>query len=498
MSEENLTTEELLAKLRKALQEGGDFPASARVVNQLRLMIRNPNATANQLSEIILQEPSLGMRILHLVNSSFYRRSKPITTVSQAVVQIGLRPLAELCSGLILLQKFVPRARQNSPFASCLKQNITKSLMTATLTAELTNDGSIKNEQGFLVGSLACLGTLLLGYYFPKIYASIEKRAQEKNIDIAQSVKEITGLSTYELSNEVLSALQLPDFFQSILDDSSNVSEGNQSDLSTTQDELKQEGGINISPISLSKAVYAAQEIGEAFSDNVPPERLVEKIDKVYEVAGIDIDVLYKSLDTLSSLFTDQCQALELKLPLPKNLSKYVDEKASRDKGKTDVTASKSNYTKYFAEIEKAIENREPTATIVTTVMEALKVGLKFNKVLLMLRNAERTHLEGRIMLGKQAGFDPKKFKRSLNVGRGVIPIDIVAFKEGQAVFTGEPIVGKGWPIAAIPIGTKQSAIGVIYVEDEDSGSDEEMAQEKKDAINQITNLLKKSLLGKK
>lgn len=498
MSEENLTTEELLAKLRKALQEGGDFPASAKVVNQLRLMIRNPNATANQLSEIILQEPSLGMRILHLVNSSFYRRSKPITTVSQAVVQIGLRPLAELCSGLILLQKFVPRARQSSPFANCLKQNITTSLMTATLTAELANDGSIKNEQGFLVGSLACLGTLLLGYYFPNIYASIEKRAKEKNIDISQSVKEITGLSTYELSNEVLSALQLPDFFQSVLDDSQNIANGNVDEINTTANELKEGGGISVPPEALSKAVYAAQEIGEAFSDNVPPEKLVDKVDKVYQNSGIDIDILYRSLDTLNELFNDQCSALELKLPVPKNLGKYIDEKANKTKSKQETTTSDSNYEKYFVEIEKAIENREPTATIVTTVMEALKVGLKFNKVLLMLRNAEKTHLEGRIMLGKQDGFDAKKFKRSLNLGAGIIPIDILAYKEGQAIFTGEPIVGNGWPIAAIPIGTKESAIGVIYVENEESDTEQEMSQEKQDAINHITKLLKKSLLGKK
>lgn len=491
MSEENLTSEELLEKLRKALQEGGDFPASAKVVNQLRLMIKNPNATAHQLSEIILQEPSLGMRILHLVNSSFYRRSKPITTVSQAVVQIGLRPLAELCSGLILLQKFVPRARQSSPFAQCLKQNITTSLLTATLAAELANDGSIKNEEGFLAGSLACLGTLLLGYYFPKIYESIEKRAIEKNIDISQSVKEITGLSTYDLSNEVISTLQLPDFFQSILDDAQSVSIG---DLSAIQGEAGKQTPGSVGSNKLTQAVFAAKEIGEAFSDNVSPEKLVEKIENVNRISGISIETLYSSLNTLNELFSEQCQALELKLPVPKNLAKYIQEKVNKDGGKGDQTSSFQNH---FIEIQKAIENREPTATIVTTVMEALKSGLNFGKVLLILRNAQRTHLEGRIMLGKHEGFDAKKFKRNLNPGAGTLPIDIVAYREGIPIFAGEPIIGKNWPIAAIPIGAKENVIGIIYVEGSET-TETPMNPEIQESIELIGALLKQSLLGKK
>ena len=115
---------DLLDKMRKALQKDGDFPASARVVNELRTLISNSQTTATQITEVILKEPSLGTRVLHLVNSSFYRRAKPIMTVSQAVIQVGMRPLAELCSGLVLLQKFIPVAGRGGAFAECLQRSI--------------------------------------------------------------------------------------------------------------------------------------------------------------------------------------------------------------------------------------------------------------------------------------------------------------------------------------------------------------------------------------
>ena len=104
----SMTAEQFVEKLRNALRRDGDFPASAKIVSELRMLTSDPRTTANQITEVILREPSLGTRVLHLVNSSFYRRAKPIMTVSQAVVQIGMKPLADLCAGLVLLQKFVP------------------------------------------------------------------------------------------------------------------------------------------------------------------------------------------------------------------------------------------------------------------------------------------------------------------------------------------------------------------------------------------------------
>ena len=131
-----LTPDELIQRLRSALAKDGDFPASAKVVSELRQLTNDPKTTASQITEVILREPSLGTRVLHLVNSSFYRRAKAIMTVSQAVVQIGMRPLAEMCAGLVLLQKFVPTARQGGSFANCLRKTVLTSLLTSSISTQ--------------------------------------------------------------------------------------------------------------------------------------------------------------------------------------------------------------------------------------------------------------------------------------------------------------------------------------------------------------------------
>ena len=210
-----VSSSDFLEKLKKALSRDGDFPASARVVSELREVISKPESTSNQVAEIILREPSLGTRVLHLVNSSFYRRAKPIMTVSQAVIQIGMRPLAELCSGLVLLQKFIPVARKGGPFAQCLKKTITTSLLTSSISSELSKKGikestTLKDETGYLAGTFAEMGTLLLAYYFPKLYESARRRSEGKKQPIAQSIEELVGLSPIEISLEILEGVKAP------------------------------------------------------------------------------------------------------------------------------------------------------------------------------------------------------------------------------------------------------------------------------------------------
>ena len=48
-----LTAEQLLNKLCSALKRDGDFPASAKVVTELRMLVSDPKTTANQIAEVI-------------------------------------------------------------------------------------------------------------------------------------------------------------------------------------------------------------------------------------------------------------------------------------------------------------------------------------------------------------------------------------------------------------------------------------------------------------
>ena len=480
------TADQFIEKLKKALARDGDFPASARIVNELKALTSNPKTTSNQITEAILKEPSLGIRVLHLVNSTFYRRAQPIMTVSQAVMQIGMRPLADLCAGLVLLQKFVPAARSGGPFANCLQKTLLSSLLASSISAESTkNDPNSKNsESGYLAGTFAEIGTLLLAYYFPQVYENAIKRSETKKQDVEKSIYEIVGLSPTDLSREIIKSLDLPDFYNQIL---------TASDSYQTPGGNKNAASQKTEVINLSKGVNAAQNISKILVFSKDKSELDKVLSSLHTRLQLDAQVINKVLGDLPKLFQSHCEQIDLHLPpLPEFVATYSQPDSAAGDGK-DESEEKDDFSRYVDEIRQAVESGEPTASVITTVMETLAWGLKFDRVLLLLVGSGRKKLVGRMMLGNPGNVDPTKVERPIGAEADSHAPDARCYKEGLPVFNGDPLLDDGWPLMACPIGFGPRAIGVIYADRTGSSAPEITAREQA-AIGVLAELLDRSV----
>ena len=469
-----MSQEEFLDKLRRALGQDGDFPTSARIVAELRSLTSNPNTTANQIAELILREPSLGARVLHIVNSSFYRRSKPIMTISQAVMRIGMKPLAELCAGLVLLQKFGSISRRGHAFSRCLTQTILTGLVSGSLSKQVTPappPGQPPDESGYFAGTLTEMGPLLLAYYFPEIYENAAARSEQKRQSIAQSITELVGLSPIELSHEIITALNLPEFYKEVM--ATLVS--------------KKGGSVAISPQSSScphsdaakinraaAAVNVARDVSECISANKGKNSLDEILVRAGKDLNIDAAGISKSIGELSNSFREHCGAIDLTLPaLPEFISSYTATSAGQLAAAAPSNPTEDRFQQFVEEIRQAVESRESSSSVITTVMETLCFGLDFERVLLLLAAPGKRSLQGRMALGQINGFDPKKFDRPLGKSADPYAPDAKAFAESRPVFTGDAVLDGGWPFVAIPIGFGTRAIGVIYADRADPDAKE-------------------------
>ena len=477
--------------MRRSLARDGDFPASAKVVNELRALALNPKTPAYQVSEIILKEPSLGTRVLHIVNSAFYRRVKPIMTVSQAVLQIGMKPLAELCSGLILLQKFVPMARRDGPFALCLQRTMITSLLASEITSQTGKTStSARDEQGYLAGSFSELGSLLLAYYFPKIYDAAVRRSKAKRNRLSESIKEITGLSPLDISMEVLGALNLPAFYRDALTAVKRFyGERLPDDSPGGTDAKAQETATEI-----SKVVFAAQEVSQAIAGGRSKPELDQVLLSVQKTTGLPDSAISSSIGKLPQLMGELCSAIEIALPaLPEYVTVYSNPDPGNAGQKPEEVSSGDRFSRFVDEIRVSVEQREPTASIITSVMETLAWGVGFNRVLLLLLSSNRRRLTGRMLLGNIDGFDPRDFQRPLIPEASRYAPDALAFAEARPIFNGDPLFEDGWPIAALPIGFGQRAIGVIYADRVGTDQDEVPVPEQA-AIGVLAELLDRSI----
>jgi HD-like signal output (HDOD) protein len=470
-----LTSEKLIERLKRALTKEGDFPASAKVVTELRMLTNDPNTTASQITEVILREPSLGTRILSLVNSSYYQRGKPIMTVSQAVMQIGMKPLAELCAGLVLLQKFIPTARKDSAFANCLRKLVITSLLSSSVCTQVSKAaGGKSTETGYLAGSLAEMGVLLLAYYFPKLYESAAKRAEQKHVDIGKAIQEITGLTPLQLSIEVVQALNLPTFYREILMNAENPQASTPMSMHPSE---------RLEIANCAKGLYAARAISEVIAGGKSKGDADAALSSALAKCGLAPDTLKAVLGALPEVFERHCTSMELHLPaLPDYVAAYAEPEDSEDV-----------FKQFVEEIRQAVASGEPTASIITSVMETLSWSLKFDRVVLLLVNSQKTALTGRMFLGQAQNIDPKKIVRPVGAAADATAPDARAFRESRPIFYGNAIFPGGWPLAAIPIGLGPKAVGVIYA-DRSSGNKQELGSREQAAIGVLAELLNQSI----
>lgn len=458
---ESAVHKNVLEKLRTALRTDGDFPTRAKIVSELRSLANNPLANVEQVSEVILREPSLATRVLHMVNSAFYMREVPIMTITQAVIQLGMQALSELCAGLILMQRFVPAASRGGIFAD----NVKKSVLTALLTSFLAEEGKEEAaaERGYLAGTFFNLGYLLLAYYFPQVYETAARRAQSKGGNVSQSVTEILGVNPAELSLTIVDALGIPDFYRDTLVEAHKP---------------RAKRARNTSVGKLANALATADEIASAIMSKESREELEDVLYALEGVSGFELDQLFWAVEDLAEAFPEHCNMLEMSfLSLPDYVLHFadVDESTEVDEKVEEIPAceetpgqaqTQANIMRYINELRTAIQNKETLSSIITAVMETLAFALGFDRVLLLLPDNSRTELIGKMGLGDKFDKDPKSIRRRLNSNAVDAKPDSAAFLLGTLQLAGDPIFEDGWPFAALPVGgLTTKATGVLYAD---------------------------------
>ncbi len=446
-------TETILAKLEAALNADGDFPVRARAVSDLRRLVNEPNTPVEKIVEVILSEPSLGTRILHLVNSVYYNRMQPIITVSQAVMTLGMRALCDLCSGFILMQRFSPAAQRGGIFADNVKKSILTSALTSSLVLEVGKEEEV--EQGYLAGTFFALGPLLLAFYFPQVFESAEKRAVARGQTVTKSITETIGVAPVGLSLGVVDALAIPQVYRDLLINA-------------------YERFIQTVPVattaqarSTENLLATAAKLAEGIIETNSKSQLARTLEEISVQSGLAMEQIKLVLDKTPESFKQHCKMIEMTfLSLPDHFEQFLVSGVgdSSDNGEEDADVG-SDFTFYLDEMRQAIANRETLSSIITTAMEALAFGQNFDRVLLLYLDENENLLAGKMALGKPYPTEVKNIRRELEFLDDETAPDIKSIIEGEVQIFGDPIFPDGWPFAAIPVGVSDTAFGVIYAD---------------------------------
>lgn len=174
---------------------------------QIREMIRDPRYTAVDIGRVIAKDPALSMRLLRIVNSSFYGFQSRIDTISRAVTIIGIEELQNLALATSIIDSFdnIPDDLIN------MTDFWIQSIHCAVIAKLLAKKAAVLHcERLFITGLLHDIGALIIYTKLPDQSRQIlESNVQNKH-HLANLERQVLGFTRADVGGELAESWRLP------------------------------------------------------------------------------------------------------------------------------------------------------------------------------------------------------------------------------------------------------------------------------------------------
>lgn len=90
----------------RQLQSIENLPTLPLVLRQVQKIMSNPRSSMNQIALVIAKDQALASKTIRLVNSAFYGMPERVTSITNAIVILGLNTITNLMLGLSVIRMF--------------------------------------------------------------------------------------------------------------------------------------------------------------------------------------------------------------------------------------------------------------------------------------------------------------------------------------------------------------------------------------------------------
>ncbi len=194
--------------LLRRMNHKKDFPAFSRTICILNRASTSDTESLSTVSNAILNDISLTNKLLRVVNSAYYNRGySKISTISRAVIMLGINPVKNLAVSLLLFEHL-----QNKSQAQQLMEDAVASLFSAQMANDIADNQNItQREEAFLCALLQQLGKLLVRFYLHEESLAIDQQIQQFDMEENTAALKILGTSYHKLGMAVAKEWGFPD-----------------------------------------------------------------------------------------------------------------------------------------------------------------------------------------------------------------------------------------------------------------------------------------------
>lgn len=186
-------------------------PILPELADQMIRMVLEDDVSLVKMTGLIEKDQALTARVLSLANSSYYKRSRDVYTVRDAVSLVGFDAVRTLALGVSVLDMFPTKKGSNLDYKAFWRHSIACALFAEAIMESMSIE---KAPKAFCAGLLHDIGKVILDIMKPDEYAAVLKLAQEEPRPLLDVEKQILGNTHCDVGREVLVHWKLPHLYE--------------------------------------------------------------------------------------------------------------------------------------------------------------------------------------------------------------------------------------------------------------------------------------------
>lgn len=207
------TSAETEAIVTAAIQEISHIATLPEVTMKIIKLVEDPDSTAQDLNNVISNDPALGARILKVVNSAFYGLPGQIGSINRAIVLLGLNAVKNIAIAASLAKLFRGGKIAANFDARDLWHNAIASACATRLLAEKIHLGL--PDEAFLSGLIHDIGIMVeIQARRNQFVEILQKLEQDPTKTLRQAETEVLGANHEQFGQGLCKLWKFPQSFQ--------------------------------------------------------------------------------------------------------------------------------------------------------------------------------------------------------------------------------------------------------------------------------------------
>src|SRR5688572_16956807 len=194
--------EQLIERIRQC----PNLPSLPSIAMQVLDLAQRPDVDIAEIARIICKDPALSSKLLRTVNSSFYGRSQAVSTISHALVILGLQSVKTLVLGFSLVTNLSKNKSKGFKHITYWKRSIFAATAARTIAGKI---GLVQQEEAFLTALLMDIGMLVLDQVLGEQYGKIHGRIASHE-ELAAAERQELGMSHADVAGVLAAQWKLP------------------------------------------------------------------------------------------------------------------------------------------------------------------------------------------------------------------------------------------------------------------------------------------------